>query len=103
MVEAVVLAGGFGTRLRSVVSDLPKPMAPVGGRPFLELLLQYWIGQGVHRFVLSIGYLAEKISAHFGAAWGGAEIAYARETEPLGTGGGLLLAAAEARSEDLSC
>ena len=99
--EAVVLAGGFGTRLRSVVSEVPKPMAPVGGRPFLELLLDYWIRQGVRRFVLSIGYLAEKISAHFGPAWRGAEIAYAREVEPLGTGGGLLLAAAEARGEDL--
>ncbi len=99
--EAVVLAGGFGTRLRAVVSEVPKPMAPVGGRPFLELLLEYWIRQGVRRFVLSIGYLAGKISEHFGTAWRGAEIAYAHETEPLGTGGGLLLAAAEARGEDL--
>lgn len=99
--EAVVLAGGFGTRLRAVVSDVPKPMAPVAGRPFLELLLAYWIRQGVRRFVLSIGYLAERISSHFGAAWGGAEIAYARETEPLGTGGGLLLAAGETRGEDI--
>ena len=99
--EAVVLAGGFGTRLRSMVSEVPKPMAPVGGRPFLELLLEYWIRQGVRRFVLSIGYLAGKISAHFGTAWRGAEIAYAHEVEPLGTGGGLLLAAAEAHAKDL--
>jgi D-glycero-alpha-D-manno-heptose 1-phosphate guanylyltransferase len=99
--EAVVLAGGFGTRLRSVVSDVPKPMAPVNGRPFLELLLDYWIGQGVKRFILSIGYLADTISGHFGRAWGGAEIVYAREHEPLGTGGGVLLAAAEATAEEL--
>ena len=72
--EAIVLAGGLGTRLRAVVSDVPKPMAPVRGRPFLELLLEYWIGQGVHRFVISVGYLAERITAHFGARWGGAEI-----------------------------
>lgn len=99
--DAVVLAGGYGTRLRSVVSDVPKPMAPVAGRPFLERLLEYWIAQGVRRFVLSVGYLADKVSSHFGPAWGGASIAYAHETEPLGTGGGLLLAAAEARGEDL--
>ncbi|MSQ55560.1 MAG: phosphohexose mutase [Betaproteobacteria bacterium] len=99
--EAVVLAGGFGTRLRSVVSDMPKPMAPVNGRPFLEHLLEYWIGQGVKRFVLSIGFLAGKVVDHFGNAWRGAEIAYAHETSPLGTGGGLLLGAAETRADEI--
>ena len=99
--EAVVLAGGFGTRLRSVVSDVPKPMAPVNGRPFLELLFEYWIAQGVQRFVLSVGYLAEKISAHFGTSWHGAGISYAHESTPLGTGGGLLLAAAAAQGDEL--
>ncbi len=99
--EAVVLAGGFGTRLRSVVSDVPKPMAPVNGRPFLELLLEYWIAQGVRRFVLSTGYLAERIAAHFGNAWRGAHIAYAHENEPLGTGGGLLLASAQAQGDQV--
>jgi len=99
--EAIVLAGGFGTRLRSVVSDVPKPMAPVGGRPFLEWLLEYWRAQGVQRFILSVGYLGAKVSAHFGTSWHGAHIAYAHEPEPLGTGGGLLLAAAQARSDDL--
>lgn len=99
--EAIVLAGGFGTRLRSVVSEVPKPMAPVGGRPFLEHLLEYWMGQGVRRFVLSIGYLADKVVGHFGSAWQGAEIAYAHEREPLGTGGGLLLAAAQAHGDEL--
>lgn len=90
--EAIVLAGGLGTRLRAVVPDLPKPMAPVGGRPFLERLLDYWIGQGVTRFILSVGYLHEKITAHFGASFHGAAIHYAVEDRPLGTGGGLLLA-----------
>lgn len=99
--DAIVLAGGLGTRLRSVVTDVPKPMAPVNGRPFLELLLSYWIAQGVRRFVLSIGYLAERITSHFGDSWRGAEIAYARETHPLGTGGGLLLALEQARSNDV--
>lgn len=100
-VDAIVLAGGLGTRLRPLVSELPKPMAPVSGRPFLELLLEYWISQGVRRFILSIGHLAEKIVSHFGDSWRGADIAYARESQPLGTGGGLLLAAAGAHTEDV--
>jgi D-glycero-alpha-D-manno-heptose 1-phosphate guanylyltransferase len=90
--EAIVLAGGFGTRLQALVSDVPKPMAPIAGRPFLELLLDYWIGNGVTRFVLSVGYLGEKIAAHFGARYRGVEVALVSEREPLGTGGGLLLA-----------
>jgi len=91
-VEAIVLAGGLGTRLRAAVPDLPKPMAPIGGRPFLEYLLGYWTGQGVTRFTLSVGYRHEAISAHFGTAFRGVPIAYAIEKQPLGTGGGLLLA-----------
>jgi D-glycero-alpha-D-manno-heptose 1-phosphate guanylyltransferase len=94
MTEAIVLAGGLGTRLRAAVPDLPKPMAPVAGRPFLEWLLERWIAQGVTRFVLSVGYRADAIRAHFGVRYGGAEIDYAVEERPLGTGGGLLLAAA---------
>jgi len=99
--EAVVLAGGLGTRLRAVLDDVPKPMAPVRGRPFLEYLLEYWIGQGLRRFVLSTGHLAGKISAHFGAVFRGAEIAYAREDQPLGTGGALLSAAACTAGRDI--
>jgi len=90
--EAIVLAGGFGTRLRTVVPDLPKPMAPVNGRPFLERLLDYWIAQGVARFILSTGYRHEAIAAHFGNAFHGAAIHQVVEDRPLGTGGGLLLA-----------
>jgi len=100
-VDAIVLAGGLGTRLRPLVSDVPKPMAPVKGRPFLELLLEYWIGQGVRRFVLSVGYLAERITRHFGTHWCGAEIEYAVEQQALGTGGGLILAASKARTRDI--
>jgi len=97
--EAIVLAGGLGTRLRAEVPDRPKPMAPVAGRPFLEILLEHWIAQGVTRFVLSVGYLAHLIQAHFGTRFGGAEIAYALETSLLGTGGGVLLAARQLRRE----
>jgi D-glycero-alpha-D-manno-heptose 1-phosphate guanylyltransferase len=92
--EAVVLAGGLGTRLKSAVPDLPKPMAPVAGRPFLERLLDYWLAQGVTRFILSVGYRREAIQDHFGADFHGAAIAYAVEERPLGTGGGLLAARA---------
>lgn len=93
MTSAIILAGGLGTRLRSAVPDVPKPMAPLNGRPFLEHQLDYWIGQGVRRFVLSVGYMHETIERHFGKFYHGAKIDYAVENEPLGTGGGLLLAA----------
>lgn len=96
--EAVVLAGGFGTRLRAAVAELPKPMAPVGGRPFLERLLDYWIAQGVRRAVLAVGYKHEVIRAHFGGSYRGCEIAYAVEDRPLGTGGALLHAASSIKS-----
>ncbi len=93
MVSAVILAGGLGTRLRSVVPDFPKPMAPISGRPFLEYQLDYWINQGVNHFVLSIGYRHEVITNHFGNRYKDAKIDYVIEETPLGTGGGLLLAA----------
>lgn len=92
MLEAIILAGGLGTRLRSTVPDLPKPMAPINGRPFLEHQMDYWIQQGVTRFVLSVGFMRDKIMAHFQNEYRGVEVAYAEEIEPLGTGGGLVLA-----------
>ena len=96
MPSAVILAGGLGTRLRSAVPDLPKPMAPIGGRPFLEYQLDYWIVQGISRFVLSVGYRHEAIMQHLGTRYKGIELEYAIEKRPLGTGGGLLLAAEKA-------
>ena len=90
--EAVVLAGGLGTRLRAAVSDVPKPMAPVQGRPFLERLLDYWIGQGVRRAVLAVGYMHDTIRRHFGDQYRGCAIAYSVEQQPLGTGGALVQA-----------
>ena len=90
---AIILAGGKGTRLRSVVSGLPKPMAPILVRPFLEYQMDYWINQGVSHFILSVGYLGDAIINHFGDAYKGIAIKYAVEHDPLGTGGGLLLAA----------
>lgn len=93
--EAIILAGGRGTRLHPVVPNLPKPMAPVNGRPFLEYQLDYWIGQDIRRFVLSVGYKYEIIQRYFGDRYKGVEITYAVEEKPLGTGGGLLMAARE--------
>ncbi len=93
MTTAIILAGGMGTRLRSAVPDLPKPMAPVSGRPFLEHQMDYWIEQGVSRFVVSVGYLKEVIMDHFGVSYRATPLTYAIEEEPLGPGGGLLLAA----------
>lgn len=87
--EAVVLAGGFGTRLSSVVSDVPKPMTPVAGKPFLEWLLESLYYRGCRRTVLATGYLSEKIEQHFGKQFRGIEIVYSKEEEPLGTGGAI--------------
>ncbi|NOV31294.1 phosphohexose mutase [Methylomonas sp. ZR1] len=90
---AIVLAGGLGTRLRDAVPDLPKPMAPINGRPFLEFLFEYWRTQGVERFILSVGYRSDAITDYFGENYRGAMIEYVLEQTPLGTGGGVLLAA----------
>ncbi len=87
--EAVVLAGGFGTRLQSVVSDLPKPMADINGKPFLEYLLLYLKKQGCLHCVLSVGYKYESIINYFGNEFLGIKLDYAIENEPLGTGGGI--------------
>lgn len=85
--EAIVLAGGFGTRLRELVPDVPKPMAAIAGRPFLEILLTELANKGFTRVVLSLGYLADKVSGHFGAHFAGMELIYEVEDTPLGTGG----------------
>lgn len=86
---AIILAGGFGTRLQSVVSEVPKPMAPIGSKPFLHYLFLYLKKYEVEKVVLAVGYLHEKIIAHFGYNYLGIEIEYSIETTPLGTGGGI--------------
>lgn len=92
MTTAIILAGGFGTRLQSAVSDVPKPMAPIKGRPFLEYQLDYWIAQGITRFIISVGYKHEIIRDFFGDKYKDVQLEYVIEQIPLGTGGGLLLA-----------
>jgi D-glycero-alpha-D-manno-heptose 1-phosphate guanylyltransferase len=97
--EAIILAGGFGTRLRETVPDLPKPMAPVAGRPFLAWQLDYLINLGVSHFILSVGYKAETIKSYFGQAYKNAQISYAEETTPLGTGGAIKFALSKAKQD----
>jgi len=92
---AIILAGGRGTRLKSVVSEVPKPMAPINGIPFLEIQIKYWINQGVNKFILSVGYKKEIIINHFGVKFHTAEIKYVVEDFPLGTGGAILKVVAE--------
>jgi D-glycero-alpha-D-manno-heptose 1-phosphate guanylyltransferase len=88
--EAAILVGGLGTRLKSVVSDLPKPMADVAGRPFLAYVLDYCKHQNIRRVVLCAGYKHEIIMDYFGHSYNGLELLYSIEDEPLGTGGALL-------------
>lgn len=97
--EAIVLAGGFGTRLREVVPDLPKPMAPIAGRPFLEILLSALARKGFTRVVLSLGFMAEKIIAHFGESYEGIHLVYEVESRPLGTGGAIRAALTRCASD----
>lgn len=91
--QAIVLAGGLGTRLRSVVADLPKTMAPVAGRPFLAWILDRLVQAGFERTVLAVGYLHEAIEQEFGSRYRGIALHYSVEDQPLGTGGALRLAA----------
>ena len=98
--EAVILAGGFGTRLSHVVSDVPKPMAPVYGRPFLCYLLDRLADAGIQRVVLATGYMHEVIETYFGTGYQGVEIIYSNEDQPLFTGGAIRQAAEKIQSED---
>jgi D-glycero-alpha-D-manno-heptose 1-phosphate guanylyltransferase len=93
MMQAIVLAGGLGTRLKSVVPDLPKPMAPVAGRPFLTWVLDRLVDAGFERTVLAVGYRHEVIRDHFGESYRGMALRYSIESTPLGTGGAIRLAA----------
>lgn len=85
-----IMAGGFGTRLRPLTENCPKPMLHVGGKPMLETTLEHFIEQGFSRFFISTHYMPDQIKAHFGDGkkWG-AEIRYVHEETPLGTGGAL--------------
>jgi len=87
--EAIILAGGFGTRLQKVVHDVPKPMAPVADRPFLTYLLDQLVRQGCTHVILAVGYKKEVIQNFFGANYKGIPLSYSIEEKPLLTGGAL--------------
>jgi D-glycero-alpha-D-manno-heptose 1-phosphate guanylyltransferase len=87
--EAIILAGGFGTRLSTIVKDVPKPMAPINNKPFLQYILDYCVQQGVARVILSVGYKKEIIQEYFRSRYKSLTIDYCEELEPLGTGGAI--------------
>ena len=84
--KAIILAGGFGTRLKHILPNTPKPMADINGEPFLQVLIHYLEAQGFDEFVLSIHHMREIIEEHFE---GRSNIKFAPEDEPLGTGGAI--------------
>ncbi len=92
MREAIILAGGFGTRLQHIVPNFPKPMVPIAGRPFLTYVLDSLASKGFSRVILSLGFMAEKIQVFFGNQYQGMELVYVVEKKPLGTGGAVRLA-----------
>ena len=91
MVSTVLLAGGFGTRVAHLLPDIPKPMAPVAGRPFVDWVVRYFAGCGLRHFILSTGYRADVIEDYFfNNPIDRVNIVCRKETAPLGTAGGFL-------------
>lgn len=90
--EAVILAGGLGTRLRSAVPDLPKCMAPILAKPFIGYLIDYLQQQGIEKFIFSLGYKYDLIEQYLNTQYGNLNITYSVEELPLGTGGAIRLA-----------
>ena len=99
--EAIILAGGLGTRLRSAVPDLPKCMAPVAGRPFISYVIDYLRMQGVEKFIFSLGYKWGEIETYLVQNYPTLQYQSVIEEEPLGTGGGILLAIQKATEENM--
>lgn len=99
--EAIILAGGLGTRLKSAVPDLPKCMAPVNGRPFLAYIIDYYQQQGIEKFIFALGYKHAIISTWLQKEYPALSIQTVIENEPLGTGGAIQLAAKKANGKDV--
>lgn len=99
--EVIILAGGLGTRLRSVVSDVPKCMAAVAGKPFLHYLTDYLIHQDINSFIFSVGYKHEIIEAYFHENYAHLNYQFSLENEPLGTGGAIQLACKKTSGESV--
>lgn len=99
--DAIVLAGGFGTRLAHVVSDVPKPMASVCGRPFLQYILDDLQAKGIDRVILAVGYKQDVIRSFFGNSYRGMEVLYSCEDAPLFTGGAIKQAIPMCRGDSI--
>lgn len=99
--EAIILAGGLGTRLRSVVSDLPKCMAPVAGKPFLYFVIEHLLQQEVDKFIFSVGYKSEMIIDYVNKEYPELNKQFSIEEEPLGTGGAIKLACGLVTGKDV--
>ncbi|HOX75284.1 MAG TPA: nucleotidyltransferase family protein [Bacteroidales bacterium] len=99
--EAIILAGGMGTRLKDVIPSIPKPMAPVAGKPFLYYIFDWIREYPIDRIILSVGYKAESISKYFGNSVFDIPVEYVVEKKPLGTGGALKLASERAEGNNI--
>ena len=99
--EAIILAGGLGTRLRSAISDVPKCMAPVAGKPFLHYVINYLLQQGVNKFIFALGYMSEIIEEFLIINYPNLQYQVVIEKEPLGTGGAIHLALRKATDKDI--
>ncbi|MCW3073650.1 MAG: histidinol phosphate phosphatase [Flaviaesturariibacter sp.] len=99
--EAIILAGGLGTRLREAVPNLPKCMAPVAGRPFISYVIDALRMQGIQRFIFSLGYKSEAIESYLSIEYPTLDYVSVIEEEPLGTGGGIQLCLKEVRGENV--
>ena len=100
--EVIILAGGLGTRLRDAITDLPKCMAPVAGRPFLFYVINYLRSQGVERFIFSLGYKHEIIEEYLHAQFATLTYQCVIENDPLGTGGAIQLALSKATEKNIA-
>lgn len=92
--EIIILVGGKGTRLRSLVSDRPKPLADVNGKPFIEYIMDYLLQQGASHFILATGFMKKMFRTHFGDSYNEIPISFSEEVTPLGTGGAIVKAQA---------
>lgn len=100
--EAIILAGGLGTRLQAAVPNLPKCMAPVAGQPFINHVIGYLQKAGIQRFIFSLGYKGEQIQKHIQENFSDIEAIFVTEAVPLGTGGAIQLAGKQASSKDVA-
>ena len=99
--EAIILAGGLGTRLRSAVPDLPKCMAPINGKPFIAYVIDHLQQQGINKFILSLGYKSEAIVDFIHQQFSNIDFQFSIEAEPLGTGGAIQLSCSKTTEQNV--